>query len=207
MHNGRNKWHTKVIQYTFYTIKWSLLSILVGIVVGLAAMVFYRLLSWSIAFIEPLMETSIYFILPVFGLLVSGVITAKLAPEAAGHGTDAIIRAYNKQWGKVSILTVPVKLLASIFTIAFGGSAGPEGPAVQMGGGLAHFVARALKLNLADMRKLAICGMSAAFGSIFTAPIAGGIFGTEVLYRDDMEYNNLFKGLLSSTTAKCYLVL
>ena len=201
MHKGKNKWHTIVIQYIFYTVKWSLLSILVGIVVGLAAMFFYRLLSWSVAFVEPLMETSIFFILPVFGLLVSGVITTKLAPEAAGHGTDAIIRAYNKQWGKVSILTVPVKLLASIFTIAFGGSAGPEGPAVQMGGGLAYFVSRVLKLKLTDMRKLAICGMSAAFGSIFTAPIAGGVFGTEILYRDDLEYNNLFMGFLSSITA------
>ncbi len=201
MYMGKKREHTKIFQYTLYTIKWSLLSILVGVIVGLAAMVFYRLLSWSVAFIEPLMETNILFILPVLGLFISGVITTKLAPEAAGHGTDAIIKAYNQKWGKVSILTVPVKLVASIFTIAFGGSAGPEGPAVQMGGGLSNFVARVFKLNLADMRTLTICGMSAAFGSIFTAPIAGGVFGTEVLYRDDMEHNNLFKGLLSSITA------
>ena len=201
MHMGKNIEHTKVIQYTHYTIKWSFLSILVGIIVGLAAMVFYGLLSWSIALIEPLMETSMFFILPVVGLFISGVITSKLAPEAAGHGTDAIIKAYNKHWGKVSILTVPVKLVASIFTIASGGSAGPEGPAVQMGGGLSHLVARALKLNLADMRKLTICGISAAFGSIFTAPIAGGVFGSEIIYRDDLDHNNLFKGLLSSITA------
>jgi len=51
------------------------------------------------------------------------------------------------------------------------------------------------------MRKLAICGISAAFGSIFTAPVAGGVFGTEIFYRDDMEYNNLFLGFLSSITA------
>jgi len=131
----KKKEHAKVIQYTFYTFKWSLLSVLVGIIVGFFAMVFYRLLSWSVALMKPLMESSIYFILPILGLLVSGLITTKLAPEAAGHGTDAIVRAYNRQWGKVSILAVPVKLVASIFTIAFGGSAGPEGPAVQMGGG------------------------------------------------------------------------
>jgi len=201
MHERKNKWHTKTMHYTVYTIKWSLLSILVGIIVGFAAMIFYRLLSFSIDLIAPLMEYSIYFLLPVIGLFISGIITTKLAPEAAGHGTDAIIQAYNKRWGKVSIMTVPVKLVASIFTIAFGGSAGPEGPAVQMGGGLAHFVSRTLKLKLTDMRRLTICGMSAAFGSIFTAPIAGGVFGTEILFRDDMEYNDLFLGFLSSITA------
>ncbi len=64
------------------------------------------------------------------------------APEAAGHGTDAIIESYNENWGRVNFIVVPVKLIASVFTIAFGGSAGREGPTVQMGGGLGYLIGK-----------------------------------------------------------------
>ena len=184
-----------------YIVKWALLSVLVGAVVGIAAVAFTGVLNGSIVLLSPIRQGNLLYILPAIGLLLSGLVTTLFAPEAAGHGTDAVIRSYVQRWGRVSLVAVPVKLIASVFTIAFGGSAGREGPTVQMGGGLAYWVGRTLNLSLRDIQKLVVCGMGAAFGSIFTAPIAGGVFGAEVLYRDDMEYNNLFVSFISSLTA------
>lgn len=184
-----------------YIAKWSSLAVLVGIVVGFAAVAFTSALNWGIDLLINLRETNWVYILPIFGLFMSGWITSTFAPEAAGHGTDAIIKSYNERWGQVKVIVVPVKLIASVFTIAFGGSAGREGPTVQMGGGLGYLIGKKLNLKLTDIRKIVICGMGASFGSIFTAPIAGGIFGAEVLYRDDTEYNSLFISFISSITA------
>ncbi len=181
--------------------KWSAISVVVGVAVGLAAVAFSSSLQWMVLRVDYLRKTPWVYLLPAVGLAVSGIITSAFAPEAAGHGTDAVIRAYNVKWGKTSLLVVPVKLVASVFTIAFGGSAGREGPTVQMGGGVGYFIGRMLRLKLVDTRRIVICGMAASFGAIFTAPIAGGIFGTEVMYRDDLEYADLFTSFLSSITA------
>ena len=184
-----------------YIIKWTLIAVLVGLIVGVAAVVFTGALNIGIDLLSGLSGTWWVYIMPIFGLFMSGWLTSTFAPEAAGHGTDAIIESYNENWGRVNFIVVPVKLIASVFTIAFGGSAGREGPTVQMGGGLGYLIGKKLKLSLVDTRKIVICGMAASFGSIFTAPLAGGIFGAEVLYRDDIEYNMLFTSLVSSITA------
>lgn len=184
-----------------YIIKWTLIAVLVGLIVGLAAVVFTATLDFGISLLTGFSGTRWVYLLPVFGLFMSGWLTSTFAPEAAGHGTDAIIESYNENWGRINFIVVPIKLVASVFTIAFGGSAGKEGPTVQMGGGLGYLIGKKLKLSLTDTRKIVICGMAASFGSIFTAPIAGGIFGAEVLYRDDVEYNMLFTSLVSSITA------
>lgn len=184
-----------------YILKWTGIAVLVGVVTGMAAVLFTGALNWGIQFLAPLGQNGWIYVLPAFGLLLSGLITSVLAPEAAGHGTDAAIRAYNLRWGYMSLLTVPVKLVASVLTIASGGSAGREGPTVQMGAALGYWVGRTLNLSLGEIRKVVMCAMAAAFGSIFTAPIAGGVFGAEVLYRDDVEYSNLFESFISSISA------
>ncbi len=200
-----NSTQKRSVQLTYrsflYIIRWTALAVLVGGTVGLAAVAFIGALNWGIDALEPFRRGYLLYLLPAVGLGLSGIITSTLAPEAAGSGVDAVIRAYNRRWGKMSIITAPVKLVASVCTIAFGGSAGRVGPTVQMGGALAYWVGRLLGLNLRDSRKVVICGIGAAFGAIFTAPLAGGVFGGEILYRDDVEYNNLFISFISSITA------
>lgn len=125
-----------------YIIKWTLIAVLVGLIVGLAAVVFTGALNFGIALLAGLSDTSWVYIMPVFGLFMSGWLTSTFAPEAAGHGTDAIIKSYNENWGRINFIVVPIKLIASVFTIAFGGSAGREGPTVQMGGGLGYMIGK-----------------------------------------------------------------
>ncbi len=103
-----------------YIFKWTALSVLVGVVVGLAAVLFTSSLNWGISLLSGLRNTVWVYVMPIFGLFMSGLITSKFAPEAAGHGTDAIIKSYNEKWGKVDIIVVPVKLIASVFTMLLG---------------------------------------------------------------------------------------
>ncbi|MCK8817955.1 chloride channel protein [Natroniella sulfidigena] len=184
-----------------YILKWSVLAVMIGVIVGMASVIFKSSLNLGTRLLASLTETHLVYILPIIGLFMSGLITSTFASEAAGPGADAIIKAYNENWGKADIIVVPIRLISSVFTIVFGGSAGMEDPAVHMGGGIASFVGDKLNLKLTDIQKITICGMSAAFGSIFTVPLAGGVFGPEIIYRDDLDYDNLFISFISSITA------
>ena len=96
---------------------------------------------------------------------------------------------------------MPVKLVATVITIAIGGSAGKEGPCAQIGAGTASFFARILNFDEVDRRKLVICGISAGFATVFGTPIAGAIFGVEVLFIGDILYDVLLPSFISAITA------
>jgi H+/Cl- antiporter ClcA len=91
----------------------------------------------------------------------------------------------------------PVKFIATVITIAFGGSAGKEGPSAQIGAGTASVVADLLRLNDNERKKLVICGISAGFASVFGTPIAGAIFGVEVLFAGRLLYDVLLPSFIA----------
>jgi H+/Cl- antiporter ClcA len=99
--------------------------------------------------------------------------------------------------GRINILVVPVKLLATVFSISMGGSAGKEGPAAQIGAALASGFAQLLKFNDTDRKKLVICGISAGFATIFGTPIGGALFGVEVLFIGSMMYEVLLPSFVA----------
>lgn len=180
-----------------YILKWISFSSLIGVTVALIALVFQVLVELVI---ENVMKLNLWVIifLPVIGLFLSGIITHFFAPEARGAGTDAIIKAYHENWGIVRPRVIGAKLSASILTLGLGGSAGRAGPMVQMGGGLSSLIGQQLDLNLKERRTLVLCGMSACFGAIFSAPLSGAVFACEVVFRDDMEYVNILPCAISS---------
>lgn len=180
-----------------YGLKWIALSGLVGVAVGVVIVAFDLLLGGLIALVGTF-NVWVIVCLPVVGLFLSGLITHYFAPEARGHGTDAIIRAYRKNWGIVRGQASVGKFSASIMTIGFGGSAGPEGPAIQIGGGISSVMGQKLHLSPKDQKMILSCGMSAGFGSIFMAPLSGALFSCEVVYRDEFEYINLLPCAISS---------
>jgi H+/Cl- antiporter ClcA len=124
-------------------------------------------------------------------LAASSYITKYLAPEAEGHGTEKVIEAVHRHDSKIKAIVVPIKLVTTVITLACGGSAGKEGPCAQIGGGLASMVANMFHFDKADRRKLVICGISAGFASVFGTPIAGAIFGIEVLFIGGIMYDVL----------------
>jgi H+/Cl- antiporter ClcA len=170
-------------------VKWACYATLVGILVGCGTTAFLRTLTWAAQHAATIPYH--YFSLPLT-ILISSALVRWLAPEAAGHGTEKVIEAVHKRMGKIAIAVVPVKLVATVITLASGGSAGKEGPAAQIGAGLASTLADLLRVEDVDRRKLVICGISAGFATVFGTPVAGAIFGVEVLVLGQMFYDVLF---------------
>ncbi len=175
-------------------IKWLLLATLIGIVAGSATAGFLKILNYSI---EQMGRFPYYFLFLPGGFFVSSLLIKYLAPEAEGQGTEKVIEAVHKYSGKIKITVVPVKLMATIVTIATGGSAGKIGPCAQIGGGLASLLADLLHFPPSDRQKIVICGISAGFAAVFGTPIAGAIFGVEVLFVGSILYEVLLPSFVA----------
>ena len=200
--------------------RWILLSALIGTVSGVGAILFdllFRLTQSQLLervgrFGPPTtaLEGGHAFgpenpwLLPVsltLGGLVSGLLVYFLAPEAEGHGTDSVIRAFHHGRGKVRRRIAPVKALASAITIGSGGSAGREGPIAQIGASFGSFLGDLFKLTHHDRRIMMMAGMAGGIGSIFRAPLGASFFSAEVLYsKPEFEYEVLLPGLISAIT-------
>lgn len=179
-------------------LKWFLLATAIGVIVGFAATVFLKLLNWSIALSWRFPYS--FLLLPV-ALFLSAFLIKWLAPDAEGHGTEKVIEAIHKSSGKIKAAVIPVKLITTITTIALGGSAGKEGPCAQIGGGLSSLFADFFKLGDLERKKLVICGISAGFASVFGTPIAGALFGVEVLFVGSLLYDVLLPSFIAGVTS------
>ena len=175
-------------------IKWTCYASIVGVLVGFGTAAFLEALAWTSS--QFARYPDYYLLLPVT-LVISSVLVSRLAPDAAGHGTEKVIEAVHQRMGKIPLMVVPVKLVATVITLAGGGSAGKEGPCAQIGAGLASSFASLLRLNDVDRRKLVICGISAGFATVFGTPIAGALFGVEVLVLGHMFYDVLFPSFVA----------
>jgi len=179
----------------FYSVaKWVFLSVIVGCMVGVSTAVFLKALNWSSDTAG--LHKYYFFFLPL-ALFLSAFIIKFLAPDAEGHGTEKVIEAIHKNDGIIKAAVVPVKLVATIITIALGGSAGKEGPCAQIGAGIASTFARFFRFDSHDRKKLVICGISAGFASVFGTPIAGAIFGVEVLFVGSILYDVLLPSFIA----------
>ena len=179
-------------------VKWVVLAAGIGVVVGLSTTGFLKLLTAASSAAERF--PYYFFFLPV-AFMLSAAMVKYLAPDAEGHGTEKVIEAVHKRSGKIDAAVVPVKLGATIITIASGGSAGKEGPCAQIGAGLSSIAADILRFNNHDRKKLVICGISAGFASVFGTPIAGAIFGVEVLFAGSILYEVLLPSFIAGVTA------
>jgi chloride channel protein, CIC family len=181
-----------------HMVKWMFLAVITGILCGVCVAFFLGVLDWF--YIHAIMTPKILFLAPLGGL-IAGTIVYYLAPEAEGHGTEAVIDSIHKHNGKMRLRVVPVKFIATVATLLTGGSAGKEGPAAQMGAGCASFLASSLRLTPSNMRKLVICGVSAGFAAVFGTPIAGAIFGLEVLVLGNILYEALLPAFIAGVVS------
>jgi CIC family chloride channel protein len=219
-----NAWIKEVARFSsrvdlFNFGRWMVLALLVGVVAGLGG----TLLTWGVKGIGsvllggfvgfqapghgdsaaqiwsmPERPWMLLIVLPLAGLLV-GWIVSTFAPEAEGHGTDAVINAYHRGRAIIRKRVVPVKLLTSMLTIGAGGSAGREGPVAQVGAGFGSYLADLLRLGYHDRRVLVISGVAAGVGGMFRAPLGAALFAVEVLYSDpDFESEALIPAIISS---------
>ncbi|MDO5844617.1 MAG: chloride channel protein [Methanocorpusculum sp.] len=141
----------------------------------------------------------IWLIIPIItaGALVSSIIVQRFAPEAEGHGTDSALKSYHTD-GKIRWRVPFVKAISSIITIGTGGSAGCEGPAVQISAGFGSVISDIFHLSPFE-RKMAIAvGIGAGVGAIFKAPLGGALLAAEILYLRDFEYKTIIPAFIAS---------
>jgi len=183
----------------FSVAKWVFLSSMVGIVIGATVTLFLKILVYSESS-RVLLPFDFYYLLP-FALVISVWLTKTFAPTAEGHGTEKVIAAVHKNDGKIDVSVIPVKTLTTVLTIFAGGSVGKEGPGAQIGAGVASLISSLLKFHKQDRKKLVICGISAGFATVFGTPIAGAIFGVEVLIIGVIMYDVLLPSFIAGFAA------
>jgi CIC family chloride channel protein len=138
----------------------------------------------------------------VLGGLIVGVITERFAPEAEGHGTDAVIKAFHRNDGRIRARVPFVKLVASAITIGSGGVAGREGPMALITGGLGSWYASFTNRDGRERRLLLLVGMSAGLSAIFRSPIGAALLSVEILYADmEFEPNALLYTTIAAIVA------
>jgi chloride channel protein, CIC family len=162
------------------------LALLVGVLAGLGAVFYQWLLDVLIRDVfGPLRQwgTDAFSIIwvPALGGLLVGPLIVYAAKETPGSGIPQVIQAMLYRGGRIRTRVAPVKAIASCLTIASGGSAGTEGPIVQVGASLGSGLAQFLKLSEEEIRLLLACGAAAGISAIFDTPLAGVFFAMEVV--------------------------
>jgi len=141
------------------------------------------------------------YILPIstcIGGLISGLIVYKFAPEAAGIGTDAAIKAYHSDDADLSLKASFVKFIASAITIGSGSTSGKEGPIALIGAGIGSFIAKIFNLDKKERAIAFAIGLGSGVSAIFRAPLAGAIIASEIFYTEDFEMEPLVPGIIAS---------
>ena len=167
------------------------LSALVGVGVGLGAAGLVLALEWVNDLIEPLFagdDGSLFsgprawiFLTVPLGLTAAWWIAQRFAPEVAGDGVPASTEALLVRGGHIRGRVAPLKLVATTFTVGLGGSAGREGPIVQIGAAIGSWISRRFNVGEDQLRSLVAAGAGAGIGASFDAPIAGMLFALEVI--------------------------
>jgi CIC family chloride channel protein len=129
--------------------------------------------------------------------LVGGFLTWKFAPQTAGIGTNAAIRAFHRN-ERIPFPVAIFKLLTSAITIGGGLTSGREGPIAQIGAATGSSIAHALKLTARERNIALAAGLGAGIAAIFKAPLAGALISAEIFYTEDFEVEALVPGLIAS---------
>lgn len=185
------------LSLALHLLKWLLIGAPAGALVGCAVALFL----WSLEQVTRLRwdHPWLLYFLPLAGVGIA------LMYQELGRGVEAgnnlIMDRIHQRGGGVPMRMAPLVLIGTVVTHLFGGSAGREGTAVQMGGSIAGALCRWLRLNHDDMRLLLSAGMAAGFGAVFGTPLTGAVFAIEVLAIGRMSYSAIIPCLIASIVA------
>jgi len=176
---------------------WTALVVPISFVTGSLVALFLWLLDLATA--TRWNNLWLIFFLPLAGIVVRFLY--KFLGNNSDAGINLIMEEINKPGGGVPAQMTPLVLFSTIITHLFGGSAGREGTAVQMGGSISSLFSKWYKLKHQDKRILLMCGMAAGFGAVFGTPIAGAVFAMEVLAIGRIKYDALIPCFVASVLA------
>lgn len=157
--------------------KWLLIILLIGVLVGSASAFFLTALNWVTNYRES--HVWIIALLPLGGLIIG--LTYHYYGNSIVKGNNLLLEEFHNPKQVIPLKMAPLVLFGTLVTHLFGGSAGREGTAVQMGGAIGDQFTSLFKLNLEARKVIIIMGISAGFASVFGTPLAGAIFALEVM--------------------------
>lgn len=188
------------------------LAVLVGTIAGFGAVLF----RWFIFFVGDIAFHSQFsrvylppsqhgrgpwvLLIPAIGGLLVGIITRYFAPETRGHGVPEVMAAVATRGGRIRPRVSLAKVLASGICIGTGGSAGREGPIVQIGSSLGSAIGQFLRLPPAELKVLVGCGAAGGIAATFNAPLAGVLFSIELILLE-LRTRSFVPLVISSTFA------
>lgn len=186
-------------QFSFllFVIKWLFLCLLVGILAGGASAILLISLEWA----TTIRETNLWIIalLPLAGLAIG--LVYHYYGESVVKGNNQLLEEFHSPRKIIPFRMAPLVLFGTIITHLFGGSAGREGTAVQMGGAIADRFTHIFKLKARDRKTLLVTGVSAGFAAVFGTPLAGAVFAMEVFVSGKIKYDAILPALMSAIIA------
>lgn len=167
-------------------IKWCAIAAILGIVIGVVGSVFYKLLG----LVNDTREANDWLLwcLPLAGVLI--VFLYRVCGKSENLSTDLVLLSVRSK-EKIPFRMAPLIFVSTLITHLFGGSAGREGAALQLGGSIAQTLGKIIKLDEKDLHMITMCGMSACFSAVFGTPIAAAVFSLEVVSVGIMHYSAL----------------
>lgn len=181
-----------------------MLSILVGLMAGLGTVVLKNLTHYIRHFFGLYIfkdyQSTLYFVLPIIGLLLVYIIKQTWLKKHIGHGISTTLHAISKLNGIIPKYNIYAGLITAPLTVGFGGSVGLQGPAVSVGSALGSNAARLFHMNTKTRMLLVGCAAAGAMASMFKAPIAAIIFAIEI-FSLDIAFASLVPLLLASVSA------
>lgn len=178
------------------SMKWVFFAIIAGIVVGCAGTLFS--FGLSIAAMARLKYPWLLLLLPVGGLVI--VASYRLLHDENDTGTNLVISAIHSN-DELPYQMAPLIFISTLITHFFGGSAGREGAALQLGGSIGNGLGKLFRFDEKDKHIMIMCGMSAAFSALFGTPMAAAFFSMEVVSVGIMYYAALVPCVIASLTA------
>lgn len=177
-------------------VQWLVLGTATGVAVGCGTSLFLHLLFFSTGHTAGVPLWVQMVLLPAGGLLNGLLLHYGYRANRTGL-KDSMFAAVHAQGGRMPLLTVAIKPVAAIITLACGGSAGKEGPCSHIGASFGSAIGEALHLNAELRQRIVACGVSAGFAGVFGTPIAGAIYGVEVLAIGRIRHDFLFPAIVA----------
>lgn len=180
-----------------HLLKWTILVIPVSLIVGSIVALFLWLLDK--ATIVRQQNDWLIFLLPFAGIII--YFLYGYLGKNSDAGSNLIMNEIHEPGGGVPARMAPLVLVTTIITHLFGGSAGREGTAVQIGGSMANLLGKWFRLDKEDIKIILMAGIAAGFGAVFGTPLTGAIFALEVLAAGRIHYNALLPCFIASVLA------
>ncbi len=215
----------RIVKDGFFKKNWSAISApaatmmvfscFVGIGVGVGAVLFRWLIKFFTSFffetaphILSFMGPYSVIVIPAIGAVLFSPLIYYFAPEARGHGVPEVLDAMDTNEGRIRPIVALIKSVASSLCIGSGGSAGREGPVVQVGAALGSSLGQVFHLSEESVKNLVACGAAGGIAATFNAPLGGLFFALEIISRDFSTrriVNVIIAAVTASVTARIFL--